>query len=115
MRPNALRCDAIDGLYRSEPAWAGTRHRSKYLARQLGPGAGSRSARWRMHYWAGVLERLEGPKIKNQKSRPMIAWEVMDARKRAELLLPCVCAGAGAENLKAAIELGQAGSDNKYE
>lgn len=43
----------------------------------------------------------------------MIAWETMDARKRAELLLPCVCAGAGAENLKAAIELGRAGSDNK--
>lgn len=57
--------------------------------------------------------RLEGPKIKNQKSHPMIAWETMDARKRAELLLPCVCAGAGAKNLKAAIELGRAGSDNK--
>lgn len=38
----------------------------------------------------------------------MIAWETMDARKRGELLLPCV--RAGAESLKAAIELGQAGS-----
>lgn len=38
----------------------------------------------------------------------MIAWEMMDARKRGELLLPCVC-----ENLKAAIELGRVGSDSK--
>lgn len=35
------------------------------LARQLGPGAGSRSSQWRMHYWAGVLEEAGG--AKNQK------------------------------------------------
>lgn len=49
-----------------------------------------------------------GQKAKIREGHPMIAWETMDARKRGELLLPCV--RAGAESLKAAIELGQAGS-----
>lgn len=90
MRPNARRCDAIGGLYRSAPAWAGTRHRGKYLARQLGPGAGSRSSQWRMRYWAGVLEAAGGAEAKTREHRPMIACETMDARKRGELLLPRV-------------------------
>lgn len=55
--------------------------------------------------------RLEGPEAKTREGRPMIACERMDARKRGELLLPCVrCAVLCRESLKAAIELGQAGS-----
>lgn len=39
----------------------------------------------------------------------MIACEMLDARKRGELLLPCVRA-VPVESLKAAIELDRAGS-----
>lgn len=68
-RCDRMRCDAMRSVVYigSAPAWAGTRHRGKYLARQLGPGAGSRSSQWRMRYWAGVLEAAGGARSKNKR------------------------------------------------
>lgn len=90
MRPNALRCDAIGGLYRFSAGVGRYPSPWQVPSKAAGAGAGSRSSQWRMRYWAGVLEAAGGARSKNKKGRPMIACEMLDARKRGELLLPCV-------------------------
>lgn len=104
----AMRCDR---WFISVSAGVG-RYPSPWQVPSKAAGAGGWFAQlqWRMRYWAGVLEAAGGAKSKKtREGRPMIACEMLDARKRGELLLPCVRA-VPAESLKAAIELGRAGS-----
>jgi hypothetical protein len=104
----AMRCDR---WFISVSAGVG-RYPSPWQVPSKAAGAGGWFAQlqWRMRYWAGVLEAAGGARSKKtREGRPMIACEMLDARKRGELLLPCVRA-VPAESLKAANELGRAGS-----
>lgn len=89
MRPNALRCDAIGGLYRFS-AGVG-RYPSPWQVPSKAAGTGGWFAQLSMAH--ALLGRSagggwRGPEAKTREDRPMIACEMLDARKRGELLLP---------------------------